>query len=239
MNFIFRLIPRRLITSIRFITIFNKGFGHSSRDNGFCVDGTGSPIPWIAYPCLEFLSRLDFSNANVFEFGSGSSTLWWAKRSKSVHCIEREQDWFNLVRAKIPTNASIELCRNESKYAQTILNKEGAFDVIIVDGAVRYPCVETAIQKISDEGIIVLDNSEWYPNACALLREHGFMQVDFSGFSPINAFTSCTSLFVKNVEAFRHRQTEQEWTPIGGRFLMAHDDMPLHEINKETLNLID
>jgi precorrin-6B methylase 2 len=239
MNFIHKLIPRKIITSIRFITIFNKGFGHSSRDSGFCVDGKGLPIPWITYPCLEFLSRLDFRNANVFEFGSGSSTLWWAKRAKSVHCVEREEDWFHLVQEKLPANSNIQLCRNEGKYAEMILETNINFDVVVVDGAVRYACVEASIKKISDNGIVVLDNSEWYPKACAVLKANGFAQIDFSGFSPINAFTSCTSIFVKNIAALQHRQTENEWTPIGGKFLIAHDDRPFNEIGKETLTLID
>lgn len=239
MNFFLKIIPRRLITSIRFIGTFNRGFGHSRKENGLCLDANGLPIPWITYPCFEFLSRLDFSNANVFEFGSGSSTLWWAKRARAVYSVERENDWYQTISAQCPLNAKIELCRNELKYAKNILTKNINFDVIVIDGAVRYPCVEAALKKIESNGIIILDNSEWYPNACRLLREEGFVQIDFCGFSPINAFTSCTSLFFKNLAALSIFKSKPHWMPIGGKFLNAHDDVTLDEIAKETLFLTD
>ena len=147
MNFLLKVIPRKLITSIRFISIFYNGYGHSRREKGLCLSNKGLPVPWITYPCFEFLSRLDFSNANIFEFGSGSSTLWWSKRAKSVNSIERDENWYENIKAQCPSNVTIELCKNEGKYAGTILTKNINFDVIVIDGAVRYPCVETALKK--------------------------------------------------------------------------------------------
>jgi len=233
------LLPRKLITSIRFFSIFNNGFGHSSRKNGFCINGKGEPIPWITYSCLEYISRLDFSELNIFEFGSGSSTLWWASRAKTVHAVEREEDWFNLVKPQLPSHVNIELCKNEAHYSDCISNKQMKFDVIIIDGAVRYPCVESSLLKINEDGIIILDNSEWYPNASKLLRENGFIQVDFSGFGPINAFTSCTSIFFRGTKVLSRRLNHKDWHPIGGRFLMAHDDVTFKEISRDTLRLVD
>jgi precorrin-6B methylase 2 len=239
MKFLLKIIPRKLITAIRFISIFNHGFGHSRREGGLCLNKKGLPVPWITYPCFEFLSRLDFRNANIFEFGSGSSTLWWSKRAKSVNSIEREEDWYQFIKSQCPSNVTIELCKNEGKYAECILTKNINFDVIIIDGAVRYPCVETALKKIKDNGIIILDNSEWYPNACKLLASKGFVQIDFCGFAPINAFTSCTSLFIKNLAALSILRPESEWLPVGGKFVKAHDDTTIDKIKKETLLLVD
>jgi hypothetical protein len=239
MKSLLKIIPRKLIAAIRFISIFNNGFGHSRRAEGLCLNNKDLPVPWITYPCFEFLSRLDFSNANIFEFGSGSSTLWWSKRAKSVNSIEREEDWYQFIKLQCPSNVTIELCKNEGKYAESILTKNINFDVIVIDGAVRFPCVETAIKKIKDNGIIILDNSEWYPNACKFLMGRGFVQIDFCGFAPINAFTSCTSLFVKNLAALSSLRFEPGWAPIGGKFVKAHDDTTIDKIKKETLLLVD
>lgn len=126
-------------------------------------------------------------------------------------------------------------CPDETRYADEILKLEGEFDVIIIDGAVRFPCVERALTKISADGLIILDNAEWYPNACAHLRQEGFAQIDFIGLPPVNAFTSCTSLFMRNMKILSNRAQPAFWKPIGGKFLLAHDDMPLKAIAPSTL----
>jgi hypothetical protein len=61
------------------------------------VDKFGNPIPWYTYPATEYLSHLDFSRLTVFEYGSGNSTLWWAKRAKSVFSVEDDKDWFEKI----------------------------------------------------------------------------------------------------------------------------------------------
>ena len=153
--------------------------------------------------------------------------------------MEREEDWFHLVKPQLPPNVNIELCKNESRYADSISSKQVKFDIIVIDGAVRYPCVETSLDKINEDGIIILDNSEWYPNASSHLRKNGYIQIEFSGFGPINAFTSCTSIFFKNTKILSKRLNHKDWSPIGGRFLIAHDDVTFREISRDTLRLVD
>lgn len=229
------LIPRKAVTATRFISIFNRDFGHGRRHQGLCLDGQGSPIPWITYPCLEFLSRLDFSNCSIFEYGSGSSTLWWAQQAKTVRSVERETDWYTLIKPKLPANARLELCADETLYADTILGAEEDFDVVVIDGAVRFPCARALLPKLKDRGIIILDNTEWYPNLATFLRERGFFQIDFCGFGPINAFTSCTSIFFRDPALLAQRLNTKQWAPIGGRFLSAHDDKALERIDPAAL----
>lgn len=230
-----KVIPRKIQTGIRFLSIFNGAYGHSNTRYGLCLNGHGEPIPWITYSCLDFLSTLDFSDCTVFEYGSGSSTLWWSKRAREVYSVEREADWYKRIKPEIPFNARVTLCANELQYANTILNIDASFDVVVIDGAVRFPCAQAMIPKLKPLGIVILDNTEWYPNLSQFLRENGFYQVDFSGFGPINAFTSCTSIFFKDPQALSKRNIMPEWAPIGGRFLYAHDDQPLEKIDKKTL----
>lgn len=33
------------------------------------IDKNGEPIPWYTYPSIEYLSKIDFSNLNIFEYG--------------------------------------------------------------------------------------------------------------------------------------------------------------------------
>ena len=217
------------------MSTFNRGHGHSNRDRGLCLDGAGKPIPWITYPCLEFLSGLDFSGCNVFEYGSGSSTLWWSGRASGVYSVEREADWHARIQPALPSNAQVSLCPDETRYASTILDVDRVFDVVVIDGAVRYPCAQAMLPKLKPSGLVILDNTEWYPELARFLRDNGFQQVDFSGFGPINAFASCTSIFFRDPVMLSRRLVRPRWVPVGGRFLEAHDDKPLADIDPNIL----
>jgi hypothetical protein len=39
------------------------------------VDASGAPVSWITYPAIDFLSQFDFSDASIYEWGSGFSTI--------------------------------------------------------------------------------------------------------------------------------------------------------------------
>lgn len=48
----------------------------------------GNHIPWITYSALEFLLQLNLRELKVLEFGSGSSTIFFARNSKVVISFE-------------------------------------------------------------------------------------------------------------------------------------------------------
>ena len=51
---------------------------------------------------------------------------------------------------------------------------------------------------LSDSGMVILDNSDWYSNTSKYLRDSlNLLQVDFHGFGPINDYTWTTSIFFK------------------------------------------
>ena len=75
--------------------------------------------------------------------------------------------------------------------------------MVVIDGAVRPPCARALLPKLKARGIILLDNTEWYPNLANFLYENGFYQIDFSGFGSLNAFTSSTSLLFRTRHCFR------------------------------------
>lgn len=222
------LIPRKVLTSIKFFQIFNFKYGHSNVSNGLIQGGNGEPLPWITYPAIEFLDTLDFSDCHIFEYGSGASTLFWANRAMTVTSVEKNPKWFELVQGQTPKNASIFLKPKDLEYAEFIKSQNKKFDVVVVDGAVRYPCIQTAIPYLTDRGILILDNSDWYPESCRFLRSQGFVELDFSGFPPLNAFTSTTSIFFKNPFLFTRKKKETR--PMGGKLIHAIDDCPLERM---------
>ena len=68
------------------------------------------------------------------------------------------------------------------------LNFRNHRKVVVVDGKWRNACLENAINCLSSEGIVIFDNSDRYAGACKLLRERGYLEIDFSGPGPINGY---------------------------------------------------
>lgn len=224
-----KIIPRSVLVSIRFAYIYQFLRGHSRRNaEGFNVDARSNPIPWWTYPAIDFLNTLDFTNKRVFEYGSGSSTLWWSERSQFVAGVEIETDWHRLVNSANLSNVEIRLCEDGGLYPGVIKHFEHYFDVIVIDGAERYKSAQNAIKKLDPRGFIILDNSEWYPNTASFLRSSGFTQIDFFGFGPINSFPSVTSIFFKPDCHLFNDKLGSDLTVIGGNKLAggALDDRP-------------
>ena len=228
------LVPRVLIITYSFYHVFNKLFGHQKKKRGLCIDGSGNFIPWVTYPLIEFLNNIDFTNLDVFEFGSGSSTIWWSKKVRSVYSVERDGKWYDKIKKIIPNNVKLIFEPNEKKYSSTISSFNKKFSIIFIDGAVRFPSAQKAIKFLKDDGLIILDNSDWYPNTCSFLQKKGFTQIDFNGFGPINAFASCTSMFFRSTKLLKKRNNKKDF-PVGGRKIIVHDDLPMSKINKDIL----
>ena len=76
-------VPRQIYCSLSVYKILSWDFGqYRTMRRWECLDAGQSPIPWYTYPAIEFLNQIDFSVKSVFEFGSGNSTRYWAKRAE-------------------------------------------------------------------------------------------------------------------------------------------------------------
>jgi hypothetical protein len=226
-----RVIPRRLITLAGFHRTFNRGFGHSKLVDGLAHDGEGRPIPWMTYPLIEFVRLLDLSDCHVFEFGAGSSTLFWSARSASVTSVEKDEAWYRRLAKQLPDNCTVSWHPHDTDYIEAIKRADKRYDIIVIDGAVRYPCAEAALNCLTGRGMFLLDNTEWYPETARMIRKAGFSQIDFSGFGPINAFPSTSSLFFRDPFLLSRRRTPDAWAPVGGHYLDAYDDKPIERID--------
>jgi hypothetical protein len=98
----------------------------------------------------------------------------------------------------------------------------------VVDGAERYRSAQSAIKALAEGGFIVLDNAEWYPNTADMLAQAGLIEVRLSGFSPINAFTSTSSIFLSRNFSIPTNALAREM-PIGGTEIIGGtlDDGPM------------
>lgn len=88
-------------------------------------------------------------------------------------------------------------------YAAKVRDSGLAYDVIVIDGMARRLCTEFAVDCLAETGMIILDNSNRsdYDAAYDILHEAGFFQIPFWGLVPGADFLTCTSIFLRNINA--------------------------------------
>jgi hypothetical protein len=84
----------------------NKYWLESKRFNQSVKDGES--VPWITYPALSYLEKIDFTELSCVEFGSGASTFWFAARCQDFKSLEFDSAYYRLL-TEIPTLESTTL----------------------------------------------------------------------------------------------------------------------------------
>jgi tRNA A58 N-methylase Trm61 len=160
----------------------------------------GSPVPWYTYAAINFLSPRLKPHMEVFEYGSGNSTLWYAERVAHVVTCEHNREWADIVRKNLPQNAVLAERPLGSAYVDEIGNYDRKFDIVAIDGRMRSACSRRCVPYLSPGGVIIWDNSERqeYQEAMTALERDGFRRIDFIGMGPINIYGSMTSIFYRS-----------------------------------------
>ncbi len=166
------------------------------------IDKNRRPIPWFSYPFIDFLTPRLTQDLVLFEFGSGSSTSFFAERVKQVISIEHNKEWFEIVNKTKPNNVKLILTDSDSidDYLNYLNNLKEKVDVVIVDGLHRNECLTYALEKLSENGVIVLDDSERseYKKGIESVIGRGFKKLEFWGIAPTVLFKKCTTVFYKS-----------------------------------------
>jgi hypothetical protein len=144
--------------------------------------------PWLSPPAIRVLDALLAKDHVGFEFGSGRSTFFLAKRIRQLTSLEHDSSWFEKVNAEVRAMPHVRLfliqqetgdkpflIRRSSddltveytpatcftKYASFINQfPDHSFDFILVDGRARVECTTNALPKLKPGGMLILDNSE-------------------------------------------------------------------------------
>lgn len=191
-----RLVPQWLGRCILITKrlLLDTGYVRSGRADRI-VDAEGRPLPWYTFPAIGYLSSLDLSSARVLEFGSGSSTLYWERRTRAVVAVEHDEEWYQALRSSVDERTTYLLATDEESYVSPRAGSD-PFDVIVIDGIHRQRCAQTAVKVRAPGGIIVLDNSDWAPAVARSIRSTGLIQIDFPGFGALLSHTWVTSIFI-------------------------------------------
>jgi hypothetical protein len=195
--------------------ILARAYGHSlTLETKRPVAADGSPLPWYTYPAIEYCNQIDARGLDIFEYGSGNSSLFWAHKGANVWCVEHDKEWYENMCTKSAQLRGIALGQSAEKYALAISDVGRDFDVIIIDGAWRNECAAQAIRHTKQGALVILDNSDWYSDVAQFLRAQGYFQVDFNGFGPVNNYCWTTSIFLPFESALISRIHQPH--PIGG-----------------------
>jgi hypothetical protein len=173
-------IPQKLGRLVANLLIHPKYLPRCIEHN--VINGT-SPldleVPWFSYAANDFLAEYLRPHMTVCEYGSGGSTLFYARRSKFVHSIEDRDKWYELVSARLleleisnveimlrPFDFKNPIGFEHSEYLHAMPDDQ--FDVISIDSSeewtqVRPICFAHAEKHIKPGGIIVVDDSWRYP----------------------------------------------------------------------------
>jgi len=142
-------------------------------------------LPWWTYRAAgrveEFLADRE-GKARVFEYGSGASTLWLAKRAGEVHSVEHHAGFAEFLGQRVADCSNVTLRHVPAQpagphpvapsrrlghrkldfadYVRAIDEVDGEFDLVVVDGRARTECLRRAVPRLAPDGMIVFDNCD-------------------------------------------------------------------------------
>jgi len=184
-------------------------------------DLTKLGVPWWTFRSIEyvdsFLAKIE--SPSVFEWGSGSSTVWLSTRCHRVVSVEHDQVWANEISTILPRNVSLKVREGEelpggavirssrkgfshldfSKYVNAISEEGEKYDLIIIDGRARGHCLKSATSHLKDSGIILFDNVDRSRNLSAVKTLNDRFKVIFTkGLTPCLPYPSATAIVMAN-----------------------------------------
>ncbi|MEO8376561.1 MAG: class I SAM-dependent methyltransferase [Candidatus Sumerlaeota bacterium] len=166
-------------------------------------------LPWFSWAAIRFLDSHLNKSMNIFEYGSGGSTIYFANRVASVTSTEESHEWLALVQTKLDSlnlrNATLQHRPFDFKEVRDFASSEylhsipdASLDVIVVDGSqwdtpVRPTCFFHAETKIKPGGIIILDDSWWHTEVREKSKAKSYRE--FRSVGPCRAGVTSTDIF--------------------------------------------
>jgi hypothetical protein len=180
--------------------LYESGWLESLRRDQPCRPD-GSPTPWMNHAAIALLEERLASDFDVFEWGSGYSTLFFAQRVRRVTSVEYDKAWHERVSRQAPANVRV-LYREQDTdgdYCRAILAESGRYDVVVVDGRDRVNCIRHGLSRLTDRGVLLLDDAqrERYADGIAYAKSQGLRALPFDGPKPLSHRMARTVVFYR------------------------------------------
>jgi hypothetical protein len=181
-------------------------------------------VPWWTYGAIDEVERfINERNGDVraFEWGSGASTIWLARRVARVDSVEHHRGFGEMIQARLADefrNADLQIVEpvpsanprvgshkeghgdldfaDYVAHIDSVADGDGSFDLIVVDGRAREACLAAALPHLADGGIVVFDNTmrRRYRAAIAALP---VTETRYRGLTPTLPYPDQTSLITR------------------------------------------
>lgn len=166
----------------------------------------GEYLPWMNYSIIRLFDERLTNDLTVFEYGSGSSTMYFAQRVGSIMSVEYNQTWFDTVQEMTndAANAEVKFVELGEEYHRSIKLLGGGqrFDIVLVDGRDRVESAIFSFDYLTPGGVIILDDSArpHYSPAFDFFRQKGYKALTLVGLKPTGFSTDTTTIFYKSGE---------------------------------------
>lgn len=207
-----------MIWSRKLSTLFSNGLQPSAMNSHISfwkamqpVDvatDNGSPEINRSFSILEFFNEKLNKSQSMFEYGSGNSTLYFAKRIKNITsiCPDEELHQKLLKDTLHLDNITLRVYGLNRNYANAIVAEgpEKQYELISVNGLHRAACAINAQAQLTSDGILMLNDSEGENNEQVFdyYNKKGFNYISFSSQNPYDNNKQAITLFYKAENCF-------------------------------------
>lgn len=135
------------------------------------IQGVGAlkiGFPWLATGAIIALESIVNNKTKVLEFGSGGSTIFWAKNCKSVKSYETDAGIFKDVKQKIRNfrNVEVSLYTRHGTTHGLKYEPNGSYDIVLINSdpwrSIRLDLANRAWAKLKVGGWLVINNYSRY-----------------------------------------------------------------------------
>jgi hypothetical protein len=129
-------------------------------------------VPWLAFPAIEYLEPF-ISGRRIFEFGSGMSTLWFARTCREVISAESDSEWYEIIcrQSRQMSNVHVIHAASEPDYLGSLSAAGGKFDLILIDGLYRSQCLDRVMPHLQPGGLLVVDDTDAIPELAVKVQQ--------------------------------------------------------------------
>jgi hypothetical protein len=167
-------------------------------------------LPWLAWPCVDFLDSFLTSEHRVFEWGGGGSTLFFLKKGCRVTTVESSTEWVEELTRRVDDLGKGSRHLWDLRFVPAKGNDDpliadyaaqvrtgGPWDAVLVDGWSRFKCLQAAMPYVKPGGMLALDNANQaqYRHVPTYMR--GWEHRPFRGLGVARSWVTQTDVYIR------------------------------------------